>query len=43
MAALTIRADELIMAFEDQGSEAKHFLDCQTGEVLNGWPITGWR
>jgi hypothetical protein len=34
MTALTIRADELIMAFEDQASEMQHFFDRQTGEVL---------
>lgn len=34
MPLLTIRADELIMAFEDQGPEMQHFLDLQTGEVL---------
>lgn len=32
---LTIRVDELIMAFEDQGSDLQHFLDIQTGEVLS--------
>jgi hypothetical protein len=35
MTKLTIRADELIMAFEDQGSEMRHFFDLQTGEVLD--------
>ena len=35
MAELIIRADELIMAFEDHGTELQHFLDCQTGEVLS--------
>jgi hypothetical protein len=34
MTGLTIRADELIMAFEDYGTELQHFFDCQTGEVL---------
>ena len=34
MTTLTIRADELIMAFEDHGSELQHFLDTQTGDVL---------
>jgi hypothetical protein len=34
MAELTIRADELIMAFEDQESDLQHFFDSQTGEVL---------
>lgn len=34
MTALTIRADELIMAFEDQNSEMQHFFDRQTGEVI---------
>ncbi|MEW6386467.1 MAG: UPF0158 family protein [Thermodesulfobacteriota bacterium] len=34
MTALTIRADELIMAFEDQSPEMQHFFDTQTGEVL---------
>ncbi|OGR31097.1 MAG: hypothetical protein A2139_07955 [Desulfobacca sp. RBG_16_60_12] len=37
MAELTIRADELIMAFEDQGSDMRHFFDRQTGEVLTGF------
>lgn len=34
MSGLTIRADELIMAFEGFGPEMQHFLDRQTGEVL---------
>ena len=34
MPELTIRADELIMAFEDQSSEMQHFFDRETGEVL---------
>ncbi|MBM4273740.1 MAG: hypothetical protein FJ134_04645 [Deltaproteobacteria bacterium] len=34
MTALTVRADELIMAFEDQGGTLRHFFDRQTGEVL---------
>ena len=34
MPELIIRADELIMAFEDHGTELQHFLDCLTGEVL---------
>jgi len=34
MTGLTIRADELIMAFEDYGSNLRHFFDRQTGEVL---------
>ena len=34
MTALTIRVDELIMAFEDQNSEMQYFFDRQTGEVL---------
>ena len=34
MTGLTIRADELIMAFEDYGTELQHFFDRQTGEVL---------
>jgi len=34
MTVLTIRADELIMAFEDQGSDLQHFFDRQTGDVL---------
>jgi hypothetical protein len=37
MAGLTIRADELVMAFEDQGSDVQHFFDRQTGEVLTGF------
>lgn len=35
MTRLTIRADELIMAFEDYGTELQHFFDRQTGEVLS--------
>ncbi len=35
MTGLTIRADELIMAFEDYGTELQHFFDRQTGEVLS--------
>ncbi|MHB8066618.1 MAG: UPF0158 family protein [Desulfobaccales bacterium] len=35
MTTLTIRADELIMAFEDQNSEMQHFFDRQTGEILS--------
>ena len=34
MTGLTIRADELIMVFEDYGTELQHFFDQQTGEVL---------
>jgi hypothetical protein len=34
MTGLTIRADELIMAFEDYGTELQHVFDRQTGEVL---------
>ncbi len=34
MTPWTIRADELIMAFEDQFPEMQHFFDRQTGEVL---------
>ena len=34
MTGLTIRADELIMAFEDYGTGLQHFFDRQTGEVL---------
>jgi hypothetical protein len=34
MTALTIRADELIMAFEGFGTEMQHFFDRQTGEVV---------
>ena len=34
MQQLIIRADEIIMAFEDQSSEMQHFFDHQTGEVL---------
>ena len=37
MAELTIRADELIMAFEGRGSDSRHFFDRQTGEVLTGF------
>ena len=35
MAELCIRADELIMAFEDYGTDLQHFFDRQTGEVLS--------
>ena len=35
MTGLTIRADELIMAFEDYGTDLQHFFDRQTGEVLS--------
>ncbi len=35
MAELTIRTDELIMAFEDFGTGLQHFFDRQTGEVLS--------
>jgi len=35
MAALTIRADELIMAFENHEPTARHFFDRQTGEVMS--------
>jgi hypothetical protein len=35
MMPLTIRADELIMAFEDQSLDLRHFFDRQTGEVLS--------
>ena len=35
MAQLCIRADELIMAFEDYGTGLQHFFDRQTGEVLS--------
>ena len=35
MTGLTIRADELIMAFEGFGTEMQHFFDRQTGEVLS--------
>ena len=35
MTRLTIRADELIMAFEDYGTGLQHFFDRQTGEVLS--------
>ena len=34
MTGLTIRADELIMAFEDYGTGLRHFFHRQTGEVL---------
>ena len=34
MTGLTIRADELIMAFEGFGTEMQHFFDRRTGEVL---------
>ena len=34
MTALTIRADELITAFEDQSPEMQHYFDRETGEVL---------
>ncbi|RJR33943.1 MAG: hypothetical protein C4567_16260 [Deltaproteobacteria bacterium] len=34
MTALTIRADDLIMAFEDQSPEMQHFFDRETGELL---------
>lgn len=34
MKSLTIKADELIMDFEDQSSDLRHFFDRQTGEVL---------
>ncbi|MBI4642913.1 MAG: hypothetical protein HY790_05365 [Deltaproteobacteria bacterium] len=34
MTALTVRADKLIMAFEDQSAEMQHYFDRQTGEVL---------
>jgi hypothetical protein len=37
MTRLTIRADELIMAFEYHGSDLQHFFDRQTGEVLTGF------
>jgi len=33
-APLTIRVDELIPAFEDNSSGMRHYLDCQTGEVI---------
>jgi hypothetical protein len=32
--ALTLSADELIMAFENHDSEVRHFLDRQTGEII---------
>ena len=35
----SIRADELIMAFEAEGIDIQHFLDRQTGEMLL---ILGW-
>jgi len=35
MTGLCIRADELIMAFEDYGTGLQHFFDRQTGEVLS--------
>ena len=35
MTELTIRADELIMAFEDYGTDLQHFFNRQTGEVLS--------
>lgn len=35
MTALTICADELIMAFEDHNPTARHFFDRQTGEVVS--------
>jgi len=35
MAELCIRADELIMAFEDYGTNLQHFFDRKTGEVLS--------
>jgi hypothetical protein len=35
MTGLTIRADELIMAFEDYGTGLRHFFDRQAGEVLS--------
>jgi len=35
MTGLCIRADELIMAFEDYGTDLQHFFDRQTGEVLS--------
>ena len=35
MTGLCIRADELIMAFEDYGTDLRHFVDRQTGEVLS--------
>jgi len=38
MTTLTIRADELIMAFEDQSLEMQHFFDRRTGEVLTLFP-----
>jgi hypothetical protein len=34
MTGLTIRADELIMAFEGFGTEMQHYFDRRTGEVL---------
>jgi hypothetical protein len=35
MTRLTIRADELIMAFADHRSSLQHFFDRQTGAVLS--------
>jgi len=35
MSGLTRRADELIVAFEDNGLNIRHFLDLQTGEVVS--------
>ena len=34
MPTLTLRADDLIMAFEDSDWAMRHFFDRQTGEVL---------
>jgi hypothetical protein len=34
MTTLTMRADELIMAFEDWSPDMQHFFDRYTGEVL---------
>ena len=34
MARLTVRADEFIMAFEDNDPSAQYFFDRQTGEVF---------
>jgi hypothetical protein len=34
MSGLIIRAEELILAFEDHGSDLQYFFDRQTGEVL---------
>ena len=39
MTRLTIRADELIMAFADHGSSLQHFFDRQTGEVLSMFEV----